>query len=82
MCGGRVEIMPCSHVGHIFRSKQPYKFPSGDNVKTFLRNTLRIVNVWLDDYKDVFYAVNPDLIHTDYGDVSDRVKLKKDVRNY
>ena len=49
MCGFRIEIAVCSRVGHIFRRVRPYSSPTGEDTMT--KNTLRMVNVWLDDYK-------------------------------
>ncbi|XP_071950569.1 polypeptide N-acetylgalactosaminyltransferase 1-like [Antedon mediterranea] len=78
MCGGSLEILPCSRVGHVFRSTQPYKFPKG-NMVTFLYNTQRVVEVWLDDkYKKIFYKMRPSLVHKDFGDISERLQFKKD----
>ncbi|KAK1875713.1 Polypeptide N-acetylgalactosaminyltransferase 5 [Dissostichus eleginoides] len=47
MCGGEIEIIPCSRVGHIFRGQNPYKFPK-DRQKTVERNLARVAEVWLD----------------------------------
>lgn len=54
MCGGGIEIVPCSRVGHIFRSGRPYSSPGGD---TMGRNVVRVAEVWLDDYKEMVYKV-------------------------
>lgn len=45
MCGGTLEIIPCSNVGHVFRSRAPYS--SGGKIAV---NLARLAAVWLDDY--------------------------------
>lgn len=55
-CGGRLEILPCSVVGHIFRKKSPHTFPNSTFV--IIRNLVRLAEVWMDDYKQVFYRTN------------------------
>lgn len=49
MCGGRLEILPCSRVGHVFRQRRPYGSPSGED--TLTHNSLRVAHVWMDEYK-------------------------------
>lgn len=55
-CGGQLEIIPCSIVGHVFRTKSPHTFPKGTQVIS--RNQVRLAEVWMDDYKEIFYRRN------------------------
>lgn len=43
MCGGTLEIVPCSHVGHVFRKRSPYKWRTGVNV--LKKNSVRLAEV-------------------------------------
>ena len=78
MCGGSLEIIPCSRVGHVFRSRRPYGSPTGED--TLTKNTLRLVNVWMDEYKKYYLQTRPDAINMAYGDVTDRIELRKKLR--
>ncbi len=73
MCGGSLEIVPCSRVGHVFRKRRPY---GGDSVDSMVRNSLRVARVWMDDYVDRYLEVNPAAKNVDYGDVSERRELR------
>lgn len=75
MCGGRILSAPCSRVGHIFRDNTPYEMPGG--VNTVVRgNEARFADVWLDEYRKVFYAIVPDALEY-RTDVSKRIELRK-----
>ncbi|XP_063536115.1 putative polypeptide N-acetylgalactosaminyltransferase 9 isoform X2 [Cydia strobilella] len=77
MCGGTLEIVPCSHVGHIFRKRSPYKWRTGVNV--LKKNSVRLAEVWLDDYAKYYYQrVGND--KGDFGDVSGRKELRKNLQ--
>ncbi|XP_067871145.1 polypeptide N-acetylgalactosaminyltransferase 11 isoform X1 [Heterodontus francisci] len=75
MCGGRLEIIPCSRVGHIFRKRRPYGSPGGQD--TMAHNSLRLTHVWMDEYKEQYFALRPELKVKNYGDISERVQLRK-----
>lgn len=65
MCGGILEILPCSRVGHVFRKATPYSFPGGTS-QIVNHNNARLVSVWLDEFADFYYSYNPGsyFIHT------------------
>ncbi|XP_031154794.1 polypeptide N-acetylgalactosaminyltransferase 5 [Sander lucioperca] len=83
MCGGEIEIIPCSRVGHIFRGQNPYKFPK-DRQKTVERNLARVAEVWLDEYKDLFYGHGYhhllDKKTTDIGNLTEQIELRKRLK--
>ena len=59
MCGGQIEIIPCSRVGHIFRkATNPYNFGPAGATFTVGKNLNRLAEVWLGDYKQIYYAQN------------------------
>ena len=58
MCGGQLMIATCSHVGHVFRKSTPYTFPGGTS-KIVNHNNARLAEVWLDDWKEFYFSINP-----------------------
>lgn len=81
MCGGEIEIIPCSRVGHIFRNDNPYSFPK-DRMKTVERNLVRVAEVWLDEYKELFYGHGDHLIDQglDVGNLTQQRELRKKLK--
>lgn len=57
-CGGALEIVPCSRVGHYFRLL-PYTFNNDDKQAVKIRNNIRIAEVWMDEYKPYFELFIP-----------------------
>lgn len=78
MCGGRLETIPCSRVGHIQKAGHPYL----DGVKTdWVRvGSVRVAEVWMDQYAQVVYDMfgGPEF-RGNFGDVSDRKKLRESL---
>ena len=76
MCGGQLELIPCSRVGHIFRKRQPYTFPGGVD-QILVRNNQRLVEAWMDEYKEYYYEKRPEVKKRNYGDLGERLELRK-----
>ncbi|XP_048677704.1 polypeptide N-acetylgalactosaminyltransferase 9 isoform X2 [Caretta caretta] len=76
-CGGSMEVLPCSRVAHIERTKKPYNNDIDYYAK---RNALRAAEVWMDDFKShVYMAWNIPMMNpgVDFGDVSERIALRQ-----
>ncbi|XP_058451722.1 polypeptide N-acetylgalactosaminyltransferase 35A [Malaya genurostris] len=73
-CGGSIELLPCSRIGHVFRRRRPYGSPDGTD--TMIRNSLRLARVWMDDYINYFLGNQPQAKLIDAGDVSERKELR------
>merc|ERR1712241_1517868 len=77
MCGGSVELVTCSHVGHIFRHSNPIRWTHNIGSK----NSIRVAEVWMDDYKNYFYErILFRNENGEYGDVSERKELRKRLK--
>ncbi|KAL3097479.1 hypothetical protein niasHS_003927 [Heterodera schachtii] len=78
MCGGSIEFVPCSHVGHIFRAGHPYNMTGpGGNKDVHGTNSKRLAEVWMDDYKRLFYVHRMGLKDVEVGDLSARKTLRE-----
>ncbi|CAG2207077.1 GALNT [Mytilus edulis] len=78
MCGGTLETTPCSHVGHIFRKRSPYKWRK--DVDVLRKNNIRLCEVWLDEYKQYYYDKIGIQSPSDYGNITSRIEIRKKLK--
>ena len=84
MCGGEIYQIPCSRIGHVFRTQKTahqrknnflFDFPQGV-AYTVTVNKIRTAEVWMDDYKKYFYDALPYAKDKPAGDVTERLALR------
>ncbi|CAD5213339.1 unnamed protein product [Bursaphelenchus okinawaensis] len=81
MCGGSVEIIPCSHVGHINRNGHPYNMTGrGGNKDVHGTNSKRLAEVWMDNYKKFYYLHRHELKDKDVGDLTERKAIRNRLK--
>ncbi|XP_054634316.1 N-acetylgalactosaminyltransferase 7 isoform X3 [Dunckerocampus dactyliophorus] len=81
-CGGKLLFVPCSRVGHIYRLQgwQGNPPPAHVGSSPTLKNYVRVVEVWWDEYKDYFYASRPETLTLAYGDISQLKRFREEHR--
>ncbi|XP_054460819.1 N-acetylgalactosaminyltransferase 7 isoform X2 [Anoplopoma fimbria] len=81
-CGGQLLFVPCSRIGHIYRLQgwQGNPPPAHVGSSPTLKNYVRVVETWWDDYKDYFYASRPETLTLAYGDISDLKRFREEHR--
>eukprot|EP00928_Gymnodinium_smaydae_P011669 TRINITY_DN14280_c0_g1_i1.p1 TRINITY_DN14280_c0_g1~~TRINITY_DN14280_c0_g1_i1.p1 ORF type:complete len:433 (+),score=74.55 TRINITY_DN14280_c0_g1_i1:60-1358(+) len=60
-CGGRIEIVPCSRVGHLYRD--PEHRPYDVEVNTVVHNYKRLALLWAKDHLDLFFKMKPEAVN-------------------
>ncbi|XP_061616813.1 polypeptide N-acetylgalactosaminyltransferase 15-like isoform X2 [Phyllopteryx taeniolatus] len=78
LCGGSMEVVPCSRVAHLdHHPRLPSRFQDQEQLE---RNKIRIAETWMDTYRKIFYRRDT-LAHfirqSETPNITERLQLKK-----
>eukprot|EP00928_Gymnodinium_smaydae_P089952 TRINITY_DN73821_c0_g1_i1.p1 TRINITY_DN73821_c0_g1~~TRINITY_DN73821_c0_g1_i1.p1 ORF type:complete len:460 (+),score=55.53 TRINITY_DN73821_c0_g1_i1:47-1426(+) len=59
-CGGSIEIVPCSRIGHLFRDPQHRPYPV--DVDQVVKNYDRLARIWWKDHLSYFHRMKPEAV--------------------
>jgi len=71
-CGGRIEIVPCSRIGHLFRD--PQHRPYDVQVTQVVQNYARLARIWLKDHIDIFNKMKPESLNMRFDDMKEMME--------
>ncbi|XP_025103406.1 N-acetylgalactosaminyltransferase 7-like [Pomacea canaliculata] len=78
-CGGSIEWVPCSRVGHIYRNFMPYSTGTiAHKIPIISINYMRVVEVWLEEFREYFYIREPMVQGYPIGNISTQLLFKKE----
>ncbi|XP_067660133.1 polypeptide N-acetylgalactosaminyltransferase 13-like [Haliotis asinina] len=84
MTGGRIETVPCSRIGHVYK-RNKYTFGSNSAASTILKNNLRVAEVWMDEYKHFVRAAisrirypPPVFTEAEWRSIQERKRLRQE----
>ena len=78
LCGGRLDVIPCSHVAHLDRHFEDRPYANVDDSP--IVNLLRVAEVWMDDCKRLVYFFSEEY-RTDprITTVDEQLEIKKNL---
>lgn len=78
LCGGQLLEVPCSRVAHFFRKRNKWRHMNGFDFVG--HNFKRLAEVWMDEYKEKFYATDyKRYSKIDPGDLTREKKIRAEL---
>eukprot|EP00931_Biecheleriopsis_adriatica_P103597 TRINITY_DN78408_c0_g1_i1.p1 TRINITY_DN78408_c0_g1~~TRINITY_DN78408_c0_g1_i1.p1 ORF type:complete len:453 (-),score=101.07 TRINITY_DN78408_c0_g1_i1:79-1407(-) len=76
-CGGLIEMVPCSRIGHLFRDPEYRPYPV--EVMQVVQNYKRLAEVWMPDHLSYFYRMKPEAVSLPIKGIEERHKEAEEL---